>query len=153
MAPFMQMNLETGEVAPMPVEDWRAPVREPQLSGNVPPEIRELYEVARGAMLQGPVFHPLYTLALEQVYRVADAAMRSRSLALGIPRSPKALFNTRIHAFADEGRLTLAEHCAWEAICNLRNDASHPTEPSVMSFGMVVEALRSITNLINRLFE
>lgn len=152
IAPFVRLNFETGKVAPMTTEAWRTPIRGPQLSANVPPEIRKMFEVARGAMLEGPAFYPLYTLALEQVYRVADAAMRSRSLALGIPPSPAASFSTRVHAFADSGRLPLAEHRSWEAICILRNDTSHPTEPAVLSFGMAVEAFRSITQLINRLF-
>lgn len=136
----------------MTVEDWRAPIRQPQLCQGVPAEIQEMFEIARGAMLEGPVFHPLYTLALEQVYRVAEAAMRSRSLALGVPPSPKASFSTRIHAFADAGHLSLADHRAWEAICTLRNGRSHPTEPSILSFGMAVDAFHSITNLINGLF-
>src|SRR5882724_6665525 len=136
----------------MTIEDWCAPIREPQLCRDVPAEIRDMFEIARGAMLQGPAFHPLYTLALEQVYRVADAAMRSRSLAIGVPPSPMASFSTRIHAFADAGRLSLADHRAWEVICTLRNSRSHPTEPSVLSFGIAVEMLRSITKLINGLF-
>jgi hypothetical protein len=91
-------------------------------------------------------------LGVEQIYRVADAAFRARSIALRIPPSPTASFFARIHAFADAGRLSLPEHQAWEAICALRNDTSHPTELSVMSFGMAVEALRTIARLINRLF-
>jgi hypothetical protein len=136
----------------MTIEDWRAPIREPLLCRDVPAEIRDMFEIARGAMFQGPVFHPLYTLALEQFYRVADAAMRSRSLAIGVPPSAIESFSTRIHALASAGQLSLADHRAWEGICNLRNLTSHPTKQSVLSFGMAVEMLRSITKLINGLF-
>jgi hypothetical protein len=50
--PFVRLNLETGETAPMTTGDWRRPIREAHLSADVPAEIHGLFDAARGAMLQ-----------------------------------------------------------------------------------------------------
>jgi hypothetical protein len=52
----------------------------------------------------------------------------------------------------ETGEAAPMNHRAWEATCMVRNDTSHPTGRRVVSFGIAVEALRSITTLINRLF-
>ena len=58
--------------------DWLEEVLDPKVEQQVPQEIRELFEVARGAMAYAYFFYPLYTLALEQLLRVADAAVLHR---------------------------------------------------------------------------
>lgn len=57
----------------MTAEDWRSPIREPRLSPEVPAAIGRPFEAARDAMLQSPESRPLYTLGVEQFYRVAEA--------------------------------------------------------------------------------
>lgn len=44
------------------------------LDCNVPLQIAQMFEVARGALVYGVMFYPLMTLGSEQICRVADAA-------------------------------------------------------------------------------
>ena len=52
----------------------------------VPAEIHDLFAVARGAMLYGYFFYPLYTLAAEQLYRVVEAAVSYKYELAGGPK-------------------------------------------------------------------
>ena len=61
---------------------------EPQLDDQVPRSIRQLFEVARGAMVYGAFYNPLYALGYEQLYRVSEAAAKDSMLAAG--RGPSA---------------------------------------------------------------
>ena len=67
------------------VHDYVETVLAPKLSENVPHEVMELFEVARGAMLYGYVFYPLYALGAEQLFRVGETALRSKCEQLGMP--------------------------------------------------------------------
>src|SRR5262249_39654732 len=66
--------------------DWANHILKPALSGNVPIDVKELFEVARGAMLYGYFFYPLYALADEQLSRVAEAAITHKCLELSAPK-------------------------------------------------------------------
>ncbi len=50
----------------------------PHLKEDVPYEIRRLFEVARGAMVYSYFFYPLFTIALEQLFRVGEAAIKAK---------------------------------------------------------------------------
>jgi hypothetical protein len=44
----------------------------------VPEPIRELFDVARGAMIYGWFFYPLFRLGEDQLHRVVEAAVVAR---------------------------------------------------------------------------
>lgn len=97
----------------------------PALGPNVPADITNLFDVARGAMLYGSFFYPLFTLGLEQVFRAAESAVTAKCRAIGIPRSEKT-FEKRLGALHTRGVLSTQEHSRWTALRCLRNIASHP---------------------------
>lgn len=70
------------EIAP---DEWAAVFLAPQLGADVPRDIVDLLEVARGALCYGVFFYPLYALGSEQVYRVLESALRHRCASAGAP--------------------------------------------------------------------
>jgi hypothetical protein len=73
------VNLSSdGHLRSITSEEWAQRILEPHLSLAVPPEIQRLFEVAQGAILYGYFFYPLYTLALEQVFRVVETAVSDK---------------------------------------------------------------------------
>src|SRR4051794_31750552 len=73
-------------IRPTTIEDRVSDILKPTLSEAVPLEVRRLYEVARGAMVYGTLFYPLYTLAAEQLGRVAEAALSHKYASLNGPK-------------------------------------------------------------------
>ena len=55
--------------------DWMKEILKPKISKFVPDEIRSLFEVARGSIVYGYYFYPLFTLSAEQLFRVAETAI------------------------------------------------------------------------------
>jgi hypothetical protein len=118
---FQKLNLRTGEVSPISQEEWTERFLAFQLSKDVPVQIVELFEVARGAMLYGYFFYPLYTLGLEQVYRVADTAVTAKCNIIGVPAK-----KMKIESLVDAGIFTPNDAAEWNVIRQFRNLASHP---------------------------
>lgn len=59
-------------------EDWARRFLAVELASHVPEPVRDLFAVARGALVYGWFFYPLFKLGEEQIYRVAEAAARQR---------------------------------------------------------------------------
>lgn len=76
MRDFAMIN--NGVLSSMTASDWAASILEPKLTDNVPIEVLKLFEVARGLMLYGYFFYPVYTLALEQLSRVAETSINHK---------------------------------------------------------------------------
>ena len=56
-------------------QEWLSLFLDPTLSKSVPENVRALFEVARRSSAYGYFFYPLYTLACEQLFRIAEAAV------------------------------------------------------------------------------
>ena len=74
-----------GRARKMTGQDWAHHILQAQLQDCVPVEVRKLFEAGRGAVAYGYFFYPLFTLGMEQVFRVADAAAGAKCKALGAP--------------------------------------------------------------------
>jgi hypothetical protein len=72
---FVRLSLQDGSTRPISGDDWAREILAIELSERVPLEIRRLFAVARGALVYGYFFYPLYTLGAEQLFRVAEAAV------------------------------------------------------------------------------
>jgi hypothetical protein len=124
-------------------------VMSPRLSRHVPAQIVRLFEVARSAMCYGFVFNPIWTLAAEQLFRVADTALAVRCKELG--GTTARTFAERI-TFISERLPASSQSFDWHTLRRLRNDGSHPAEQMIVSPGMAVPVVEKLANAINELF-
>src|SRR6266508_4962693 len=151
MAVFAKMDLRTDQPASMTASEWVEILHEPKLLETVPASIIKLFEVARGAMLYGYFFYPLYTSGLEQVYRVAEAAITAKCEEVGIPTRNKD-FADKIKALIGQNVLTSQQVEEWHGIWEFGNQASHPKEQMILPPGVVSALLQDLANGINALF-
>jgi hypothetical protein len=133
------------------VTDYVGTVLAPRLSEDVPEDIRNLFEVARAAMLYGYLFYPLYTLAMEQLFRVGEAAVAVKCKQLGAPKDKKK-FTDRIDWLAERGVFDRSRFSAWHTLRRMRNSASHPDRQSIVTPGPAIGMLGAVAADINALF-
>jgi len=143
--------LPDGRSRPITGDEYLNHIFGPRLLESVPKDVQALFEVARGAMAYGYFFYPLYTLAAQQLFCVADAAILHKCKALGAPKS-KGTFKKRIDWLVDEGTIPKSKLDRWEAVRSLRNAASHPDRQSIFTLGNAIGLVEDITQQINSLF-
>jgi hypothetical protein len=132
--------------------DYVRTVLAPRLSTNVPEDVRKLFEVARAAVLYGYLFYPLYTLGMEQLFRVGEAAVACKCEQLGIPKDKKK-FSDRIDWLTERGVFDRGEFSRWHTLRRLRNAASHPERQPIDTPGSVIGFLDAVAEDINALFD
>jgi len=147
---FVRMS-PNGRSRPITGDEYLNHILEPKLVASVPTDVQALFEVARGAMAYGYFFYPLYTLAAQQLFRVAEAAVIHKCKALRALKA-KGTFKKRIDWLMDEGTIPQSELNRWEAIRELRNIASHPDRQSILAPGNAIGLLEGIAEQINSLF-
>ncbi len=149
---FAQM--EGSEVRPVPPEVWLREFLRPRLGDDVPAEVRDIFEVARGAFAYGYFFYPLYTLATDQLWRVGEAAIRHRCQQLGLAEASSRLnLRARIDLLVRDGAISQQAAVAWNALRELRNAGSHPTDLVLLSGPPdAVDFLHRMAADINELF-
>ena len=91
-----------GQIQSLTSDDYLRHILNPKLLEEVSTDVQALFEVARGAMVYGYFFYPLYRLAAEQLSRVADAAVTHKCKILGAPSSIKT-FEKRITWLVNKG--------------------------------------------------
>jgi hypothetical protein len=155
-AAFADTNLATGAQRPMTGDRWAEMMLAVELDVGVPLEVRDLWQVARGVLVYGWFFYPLYALGDEQLHRVADAAILCRYAQLGGPviarsgRPPN--FARRLRWLLDQGHISKHLERRWQAIRELRNLGSH-AECQWLQMPMgSVSTLRILAVEINALF-
>jgi hypothetical protein len=145
-----------GSVQPVTARDWVERFLAPKLSSNVPEEVREAFEVARGAMLYGVFFYPLFTLGLEQVFRLMESAAKAKATTLGISMvKEKGGYRSYAAILAElfaKKAFTKPEYEYWSNARELRNVTTHASSQSILLPTDVVGVLTSLTEAINQLF-
>jgi len=132
-------------------EEYLRDILRPRLLESVPTGVQALFEVARGGMVYGYFFYPLYTLAAEQLFRVIEAAVAHKCKALGMPRSTRR-FEKKIDWLVEEGVIPRSESARWHAARKLRNVASHPERQMILTPGNAIGMLERIAEDLNSLF-
>ena len=145
-------QLDSSGFHQMEGEDWVSIIYESELSANVPPETKRLFEVARGAMAYGYFFYPLFTLGCEQVYRVAESAASEKCKQLGASKKKVGVFKDKIEFLGSKGVLSTSSLQTWNAVRNLRNESSHPKQQTILTVGMAIPMMKLIVEEINSLF-
>lgn len=144
--------LENDKISIMSAGDWAISILKPKLSETVPLEIHKLFEVARGSMLYGYFFYPLFTLASEQLFRVAEAAISEKCKQITTDKIGKNTFKDKIDHLNKDKFFSDEEYTKWNSLRNLRNIASHPNEQKILPPGIALEFIFNISELINNLF-
>src|SRR5882672_4084968 len=96
MSVFKTISLNDSTVSHISRDQWLSRFLKAQLDSAVPLEVRRLFEVARGAATYGYFFYPLYTLAGQQLYRVAETAISIKCKSLGATRREVRTFQDKI---------------------------------------------------------
>jgi len=143
--------LPDGRIETITAKEWARRILEPQLDETVPSEIQRLFEVARGTMLYGFLFYPIYTLAIEQVSRVAETAVSHKCQTMGSPKKVET-FNQRIDWLIQTGIISNEAAAKWHTIRGFRNDSSHPKDQTIFAPSNAIGILQFITEQINSLF-
>lgn len=132
--------------------DWLDAFLNPQLLTSVPDEIHGLFEAARGALIYGYFYYPLYMLGTAELFRVADSAVGRKCQDLNAPPSKNKFgpsFDENIKWLSSQGVLQEAD---WGPIRHSRNFASHQKDQSIITPAMAHMILTRIAERINSLF-
>lgn len=147
-----------GRPRPMTGEDWIEQILRPRLVDSVPLEIKRLFEVARGAMVYGFLFYPVYSLAAEQMFRVTEAAVAAKYKKCGGPpqknktRSDSPTFEKMVKWLRDNDIIAEREDNVLDKMREIRNASSHPRDQQIILPGHAVEITSFIAELVNTLF-
>jgi hypothetical protein len=113
---------------------WAEQFLAAELNDAVPPEIRDMWEVARGLALYGWFYYPLYAIAEHQLRRVADAAVLHRYKQAGGPphkkRDPEGDvrwpdFKRRVEWLIENSIVAPEKRRRWDTMRDLRNETTH----------------------------
>jgi len=146
--------LPNGETRPVSSTEWFEDIQKPKLADSVPEEIHKLYEVARGAMIYGYFFYPIFTFASEQFTRIAETAVNSFIIKFDMANKPKPKdsFRKKIDWLLQNLVITEDSYKKWDATVLLRNKFSHPSRQNIITPEMAINLMNSITENINYLF-
>jgi hypothetical protein len=148
-----------GETILLDQTDYLHAILKPQLSPKVPDDVKRLFEVARGVMVYGWYFYPLFTLGAEQCYRVVEAAVGHRYQQAGGKRSVRSgkrmrefKLSEKLNWLVKKSIIPKEKESLWQSLRALRNMASHPEHQSIYDPAMSVNMLHHCAEDINSLF-
>jgi hypothetical protein len=118
---------------------------------DVPEEIWQLFEVAKGAMVYGIFFYPLYTLGMEQLFRVFEYVIRSKFETIRPSNSASSL-KAMTQWLIKHGHLPGPHPERWFAAYELRNVASHPKMQTLFLPAEAVRTLKDMKSLIEHFY-
>lgn len=145
---LVSVDHETGTPSAIGPNGWADRFLKPRLDSAIPSSVGALFEVARGAMLYGCFFHPLFTLATEQLFRVHESALTERCKELGAPVAIKS-FAAKIAWLETYGVISGSDALRWNAVRQLRNAASHPQGQMILMPTHALMCLDTAVELIN----
>jgi hypothetical protein len=148
---YFKKSRTNGTMEPVTGEDYLQSALAPKLLPVVPEDIHELFKVVRGAIVYGYFFYPLYTLAAEQLFRVAEAALAYKCERMGVPKSRRS-FDKRIRWLVEIGFISNEEADMWDKISYYRNAASHPKTQKILGPQDALIILGIMAEQINSLF-
>ena len=149
--PFVKLSHSDGTVSRMSAEDWLSFFLDPTLSKSVPENVHTLFEVARGSLAYGYFFCPLYTLACEQLFRTAEAAVSEKCELLVAPKGVKT-FKDKVQFLMERQVISAEQFSDWDGVRMFRNLTSHPERQKILPPGAVATLLFGISEAINELF-
>lgn len=150
MASFFTAQPDAQSASRMSGDDWAVLILSPILSASAPDELRRVYEAARGALLYGWCFYPLYALGTAQLTRTVETAVTLRSKGEGAP--DRLDFNGRIKHLESIGSISSSLAQGLHLIRKLRNEMTHAKDQDILPPAVAVMMLKRITEAVNQLF-
>lgn len=147
---MVSVNRNTGIERCLTGSGWAAKILEPKLAEAVPEEVHRLFEVARGSMVYGWFYYPLYTLGSQHLYFVHEAATTHKCKLANAP--PMKNFSRQIEWLAKHGYIREERIGQWDAVRALRNGFAHAERQAIYTPGMAISDVWIATELINELF-
>jgi hypothetical protein len=132
-------------------EAWVHDLLKANLDPVVPLPIRKLFETARGTLVYSLMFYPLLTIGTEQIFRVLEAAVTNKCIAMNAPSKLKR-FVDKVKWLSETGEIAHVQYIRWDTIRQLRNIASRPRDQNIFDPNMALRMLNDTTELINELF-
>lgn len=153
---FEHLNRHTGESGALFPDRWAQMLLALEFHDNVPENVRGLFDVARGSMLYGYYYYPLFKLGVDLMHRVAEAALSEKYRQCDGPQSKKkggfVSFSSKLQWLSNNQHIDVEQKDEWEWVREMRNDGSHPRDvalyPPIPSLSHVEETIQRI----NRLF-
>jgi hypothetical protein len=136
----------------MTSDHWVEEILAVKMPAQIPIEVRNLFDVARGTLCYGWFFYPLYTLRSEESFRVLEAPLKHRCQELGAPRGASKGFSTMVDWLASRDVISKEERVRWEAAKHLQNSSSHPERQSINSSVSAVNGLQIAVEMTVSLF-
>lgn len=149
---FVMLNLYTGEKFKITDDERADEFLKIELDTSLPIEVRRQFEAARGAMLYGCFFYPLFALGADQLLRVAESAVTHKCLIRGLAKK-SARYEIKLQKLKDAGYLTADEYDEWDLLRKMRNESSHSKIQTVFPAFEAISILKNIAGKINRLFQ
>ncbi len=133
-------------------EQYFSDIMNHTLSKQIPEDIQKLYEVTRGTMTYGYYYYPIFTVAVEQLFRIVESSVSYVCKALSSPASIKT-FNRKIEWLIETGIIEANEKVRWDGLRSLRNSRAHPKSQMILPPGPVLALFDEMTTDINSLFD
>ena len=149
---FIKMNLYTGEKFSVSDDERIEDFLMVELSPEVPIDVQRQFEVARGAMLYGCFFYPLFSLGADQLMKVAESAVTHKCVVHGLTKKT-ARYEIKLRKLRDSNYLTANEHNDWENLRKLRNELTHSKMQNIFPPFEAKFFLKNISGKINKLFQ
>ena len=147
---FVRLSLADGKVQQTTAHGWTERLLAVQVSPGVPDAVRDQIAIARGAMIYGSLFYPLFTLGLEQLFRITESAARAKAVQLNMPKDRN--YHAILTDFHAAGALTDDEHREWTGVRRFRNATTHADQAMILAPGAALGMFATIVASINRLF-
>ncbi len=140
-----------GKFSSIKAEEYFSDIMNHTLSEQVPEKIQKLYEVTRATMTYGYYYYPIFTVAVEQLFRIVESSVSYVCKTLGSPASIKT-FNHKIEWLIELGILEGCKKARWDSLRRLRNARAHPESQMILPPGPVLSLFDEMTTDINSLF-
>jgi hypothetical protein len=153
LSAFMHFSPQDRSTGSIDGDEWAREFLAVELSEKAPSAVRRLFAVARGALVYGYFFYPLYTLGLEQLFRVAEAAVghKCKRLDIDARELERMNFYRRLDYLVREGEISMEAKPEWDTLRQLRNLAPHPDDQTILPPAVAIDILRGIAASIDGL--
>jgi hypothetical protein len=121
------------------------------LSEHVPETAFQMFEVAKGAMVYGLFFYPLYTIGEDHLSRLFEWVVKERYRTLSGRINDRNLKDA-LEWLLKSGHFPADSDVRWRAAYEIRNMMAHPTMQYITTPAEASRALRYMRDLLEHLY-